>query len=61
MVGNLAGSYNDYGIRRWFERKRDTLKGHSAREILRGTWSPDAAGPRAVLTLSESLLGAPAT
>lgn len=61
VVGNLAGSYNDYGIRRWFERKRAQLDGHSPRAILKGAWSPDAAGPARVLALAESLLGAPAT
>jgi hypothetical protein len=61
IVGNLAGSYNDYGIRRWFERKRTQLKGRAPREVLKGAWSPDAQGPRDVLALSESLLGSPAT
>jgi hypothetical protein len=61
VVGNLAGSYNDYGIRRWFERTRAQLDGRSPRAILKGAWSPDAAGPAKVLALAESLLGAPAT
>lgn len=61
VVGNLAGSYNDYGIRRWFGRKRKRLRGRSPREILKGAWSPESAGPGLVLALSESLLGAPAT
>lgn len=61
VVGNLAGSYNDYGIRRWFERKRTRLKGRAPGEILRRGWSPDAKGPRDVLALSEWLLGSPAT
>ena len=60
-VGNLAGSYNDYGIRRWFERKRARLNNRTPRDVLRGNWSPDAPGPREVLALSESLLGSPAT
>lgn len=61
VVGNLAGSYNDYGIRRWLERRRAQLKDRSPREILRRAWSPEAPGPREILALSESLLGAPAT
>lgn len=61
VVGSLVGSYNEYGIRRWFERKRARLKGRSPRAILKGAWSPDAAGPKEVLALSESLLGTPAT
>jgi hypothetical protein len=61
VVGSLAGSYNDYGIRRWFERKRAALKDRAPRELLRGTWSPDGPGPRQVLALAEALLGSPAT
>jgi hypothetical protein len=61
IVGNLAGSYNDYGIRRWFDRKRSRLGDRRPRDVLRGAWSPDAPGPRDVLTLSASLLGSPAT
>lgn len=61
VVGNLAGSYNDYGIRRWFERPRTRLKGRAPRAILKGSWSPDAQGPRDILALSEALLGSPTT
>ncbi|MBI2403202.1 MAG: hypothetical protein HYV20_10810 [Gemmatimonadetes bacterium] len=61
VVGNLAGSYNAYGIRRWFERRRARLKGRAPREVLKGTWSPDAQSSREVLALSEALLDAPAT
>jgi hypothetical protein len=61
VVGSLAGSYNDYGIRRWFERKRGALKDRAPREVLQGSWSPDGPGPRQVLALAESLLGSPAT
>jgi len=61
VVGNLAGSYNDYGTRRWFERKRSQLGDRRPRDVLRGAWSPDAPGPRDVLALSEALLGSPAT
>lgn len=61
VVGNLAGSSNDYGTRRWFERKRSQLGGRSPRGLLKGTWSPDAAGPGKVMALSALLLDAPAT
>lgn len=61
IVGNLAGSYNDYGIRRWFERPRARLGGRAPRDVLKGSWSPDAQRSRNVLTLSESLLGSPVT
>jgi hypothetical protein len=61
VVGHLAGSYNRYGIRRWFERKRTRLNGRAPGDVLKGTWSPDDKGPREVLALSEALLGSPAT
>lgn len=61
IVGHLAGSYNDYGIRRWFERKRTRLNGRAPGDVLKGAWSPDDKGPREVLALSEALLGSPAT
>jgi hypothetical protein len=61
IIGDLAGSYNDYGIRRWFLRKRQALGGHSPMEVLEGSWSPDETGPAAVRSLSSALLGSPAT
>jgi hypothetical protein len=61
VVGDLAGSYNDIGVRRWFERKRSQLGGKAPEQLLRGRWDPDAAGPRAVRALAASLLGTPAT
>ena len=29
IVGRLEGTYNDFGVRRWFQRPRSTLKGRS--------------------------------
>ncbi len=39
IVGDLAGSYNERGIRRWFERPRPQLDGRAPDEILHGTWA----------------------
>lgn len=61
VTGNLLGAYNEIGVRRWFERKRELLGGRTPRELLGGAWSPDDAGPRRVRELARSLLGSPAT
>jgi hypothetical protein len=58
IVSELAGSYNDFGIRRWFARPRTALDGRSPRELLTGDWSPDSPDPIRVRKLSRSLLGA---
>lgn len=61
IVGDLAGAYNQIGIRRWFERARTALDGRSPAELLRGAWQPEDAGPRAVRELARSLIASPAT
>lgn len=61
LVGDLAGSYTDFGVRRWFERKRSQLAGKSPLEVLRGNWNPDAPGPLQVRKLAQALTSLPAT
>ncbi len=61
IAADLAGSYNEFGIRRWFQRPRSTLGGQAPAEVLAGDWSPDDEPVRAVRNLAGSLLGAPAT
>jgi hypothetical protein len=61
VIGNLAGTYNDIGVRRWFDRKRTRLGDGAPGQLLRGAWNPEDDGPRKVLALSASLLGSPAT
>ncbi|MGI9180259.1 MAG: hypothetical protein ACR2H9_07155 [Longimicrobiaceae bacterium] len=61
VVGDLAGSYNDLGIRRWFMRKRSQLDGHAPADLLQGSWDPEDAGPSRVRTLAAALLDSPAT
>lgn len=56
VVADLAGSYNDFGVRRWFGRPRTALEGRSPLAVLTGDWDPDDPGPRAVRGLSRSLL-----
>lgn len=61
IVGDLAGSYNDIGVRRWFTRPRAQLGGQSPAAILRGDWDPRADGPTRVRALAAALLDGPAT
>jgi hypothetical protein len=61
VAGDLAGAYNDIGIRRWFERKRTLLGGRSPAEILVNEWNPDDPGPTQVRQLAHSLVSSPAT
>lgn len=58
IVSDLAGSYNDFGIRRWFRRPRTTLGGRAPEEILSGNWGPDAEDVIRVRNLAHSLMGA---
>ena len=61
VVGDLAGSYNDTGIRRWFERKRTQLGGRSPAQLLKHDWDPDGEGPGRVRALARSLVTLSAT
>jgi len=62
VAGELAGAYNDIGIRRWFDRKRTLLENRSPAEVLtRHEWRPTDPGPSKVRDLARSLLSAPAT
>lgn len=61
VVGDLAGAYNDIGVRRWFERWRTRLDGNTPAEALGDPWSPEDEGPRRVRDLSRALLSSPAT
>jgi hypothetical protein len=37
----LEGTYNAYGIRRWFQRPRAALDGQPPQDRLKGDWNPD--------------------
>ena len=56
VVGNLAGSYNDRGIRRWFERPRVQLDGQSPEDILKGQWGTDDPTVTCVASLAADLV-----
>src|SRR2546429_5874435 len=54
----LVGSFNDYGMRRWFERRRTGLDGATPAELLESAETEDDARLERVLTLAEELTGA---
>ena len=58
---NLAGGYNDFGIRRWYTRQRVQLDGRAPAAALSGAWDPDADGPQRALMLAQALNSSPAT
>ena len=61
VVGDLAGAYNDIGVRRWFDRTRERLDGSTPAQALGGEWSPEDDGPRRVRDLAQALASSPAT
>ena len=61
VVDALSGGYNDFGVRRWFERTRTQLDGRSPDDLLRDNWAPEQDGPRRVWSLAEQLATAGAT
>ena len=61
MVGDLAGAYNDAGIRRWFVRPRSILENRAPVDVLTSRWQPDDPGPQQVRSLANALTASPAT
>jgi hypothetical protein len=57
LLGALIGSYNDYGVRRWFERRRTALDGATPAEVLEQAESEDDERLRQVLRLADDLTG----
>src|SRR5213595_139507 len=58
LLAALVGSYNDYGMRRWFERRRSALDGATPAELLVRARTEDDERLEAVLALAEQLTGA---
>jgi hypothetical protein len=57
IVAALRGSYNEYGIRWWFERPRAQLEGKTPGSILLAATTPDDPGVTRVTRLAEALVG----
>ena len=55
VSADLAGAYNELGIRRWFERPRAQLGGRPPRAELGRDWNPDQPGAQRVRDLAAAL------
>jgi hypothetical protein len=55
LVADLAGAYNDFGIRRWMQRPRAQLGGSSPWQMLGDDWSPDSSAAQQVRALAAGL------
>jgi hypothetical protein len=60
LLAALIGSYNDYGVRRWFERRRAALDGATPADVLVEAESEDDERLRRVVALADGLTGAAA-
>ena len=58
VLADLAGSYNDFGIRRWFARPRSVLDGQSPASYLGKDFDIDGESAAAVGRLARALTGA---
>jgi transcriptional regulator with XRE-family HTH domain len=61
LTGDLAGAYNDMGVRSWFRRKRALLDGRAPKDLLQGDWRPGDPGPERVRALARSLAAGSST
>ena len=61
VIGDLAGAYNEFGVRRWFQRPRKLLGSRCPAQLLKGTWRPEDPGPQRVRDLAAALVHSPAT
>jgi len=58
LLADLAGSYNDYGVRRWFTRPRAALQGTRPIDALGAGFDPDGEQAQQVQELAASLISA---
>ena len=61
VVGDLAGAYNEFGVRGWFARRRERLDGKAPAQALGEAWSPEDDAPQRIRDLARSLASSPAT
>ena len=61
IVGDLAGAYNDAGVRRWFVRARTVLGNRAPVDVLTSGWRPEDPGPRQVRGLASTQTASPRT
>jgi hypothetical protein len=56
VISDLAGAYNEIGVRRWFHRERSLLDGKTPGMLLSGEWNPEDEGAQRVRDLARSLV-----
>lgn len=56
VCADLLGAYNDFGVRRWFLRRRSQLGGAAPADVLKEGWQPDDVTVRGVGDLARSLV-----
>jgi len=56
LVAILRGSFNEFGIRRWFDRPHPALGGTAPVTLLGGEFDPADRGPRAAMDAALGLL-----
>jgi hypothetical protein len=61
LVADLSGSYNDYGVRRWFDRPRQALAGRAPCSFLGAGFEPRSDDSSALRRLAAALVGAGAS
>lgn len=54
LIDQLEGTYNAYGIRRWFQRPRSALNGQAPQARLNCDWDPDDATVQPIMALARS-------
>lgn len=55
LVADLAGAYNELGIRRWFERPRTLLGGQAPQDLLGDGFTVDGSGAEQLRSLVWSM------
>jgi uncharacterized protein (DUF2384 family) len=58
LLADLAGSYNEYGLRRWFTRPRTALDNRRPVDLLGEDFDPDGHDAQQLRDLAASLSGA---
>jgi uncharacterized protein (DUF2384 family) len=61
IVGDLAGAYNETGVRQWFERKRAQLDGRTPFDWLKAGRKSTQPGQRRVQDFARALAASPTT
>ena len=54
IIHHLEGIYNEFGVRRWFQRPRTALNDKKPADILHGDWDPDSKDSMQVLEIARS-------